>query len=547
MQDEISLSRLDYAFSRFLAQKSVLDTNKAKQFRTVIAQLSNALSQGHSCIEINKADQSLVLASGMADDLGKSPVVLENNKLYLQRYWSYECQLANKIVALTSNKRSIESVDKVIAQYFPASDGVNWQKEAAIRAVNDPFTIITGGPGTGKTTTVVKILALLQELSGEPLNIALAAPTGKAAMRLQESIGLNKHALPCSELIKQVISDHVMTLHRLLGARPPSPYFKYNKDNPLPYDIVVVDEVSMIDLPLMSKLVSALKKGTRLILLGDKDQLASVETGTVLADLTIALPEYTQELKKSYRFSGHIKTFADAVNQQREHDAWELLSQDHVQVCLLKDDLIEYIANKQVVYLQLIAEGAEFTKCFAAFNAFQVLCATRQGVNSVADINLRVALELQARKLIHSSGQWYAGRPVMITQNDPVLRLYNGDIGLCMPDAENGRQLMIFFLLADGSVRKYMPTRLGYCETVFAMTIHKSQGSEFDEVLLVLPESINPILTKELIYTGITRAKESLKLLTNQAVFLETIRRRANRSSGLADRIRKIRSDYFPD
>jgi exodeoxyribonuclease V alpha subunit len=277
-----------------------------------------------------------------------------------------------------------------------------------------------------------------------------------------------------------------------------------------------------------------------LILLGDKDQLASVETGTVLADLTIALPQYTQELKKSYRFSGHIKTFADAVNQQREQDAWEFLSQGHAQVCLLKENLIEYIADKQVSYFQRISAGAEYTECFATFNAFQVLCATRQGVNSVADINHRVTLQLKERKLIQSSSEWYSGRPVMITQNDPVLRLYNGDIGICMLDADNAGQLMVFFLLPDGSIRKYMPARLGYCETVFAMTIHKSQGSEFNEVLLVLPESINPILTKELIYTGITRAKESLKLLTNKSVFLETVQRKIERYSGLAERIKII-------
>ncbi|HIG66009.1 MAG TPA: exodeoxyribonuclease V subunit alpha [Methyloprofundus sp.] len=540
MQDEISLSRLDYAFSRFLAQKSDLETNKAKQFRAIIAELSNAVSQGHSCIAINKEDQSLVLASGMADDSGKLPIVLENNKLYLQRYWGYECKLANKITTLIANERSIDGVDNIIAQYFPVKDDVDWQKEAALRAVNDTFTIITGGPGTGKTTTVVKILALLQELSVQPLNIALAAPTGKAAMRLQESIGQNIASLPGSQWIKNTIPVQVITLHRLLGARPPSPYFKYNKDNPLPYDIIVVDEVSMIDLPLMCKLVNALKKGTRLILLGDKDQLASVETGSVLADLTIALPEYTQELKKTYRFSEHIKTFADAINQQRERDAWELLIQNHAQVLLLKEDLIEFIVNKQAAYLQLISDGAEFSHCFDAFNSFQVLCATRQGVNSVADINLRVTQQLKERKLIQSSRLWYSGRPVMVTQNDPVLRLYNGDIGICMPDAESDGKLMVFFLLPDGTIRKYMPARLSYCETVFAMTIHKSQGSEFNEVLLVLPESMNPVLTKELIYTGVTRAKEFLKLVTNKVVFLETIQRRVERYSGLADRIKKI-------
>lgn len=317
-------------------------------------------------------------------------------------------------------------------------------------------------------------------------------------------------------------------------------HFKYNTDSPLACDIVVVDEVSMIDLPLMTKLVNALKVNARLILLGDKDQLASVETGTVLADLTNALPEYTQELKVSYRFSGHIKTFAEAINHQEADLAWELLTKNYAEVCFLREDLIEYIANKQVAYLQLISENADFTKCYAAFSDFQVLCATRQGLYSVDDINFRVVQALIEQRLIKSSGDWYSGRPIMITQNDAVLQLYNGDIGICMPDTENRGQLMVFFLHADGAVRKYLPARLPYCETVFAMTIHKSQGSEFDEVLLVLPEVINPILTKELIYTGITRAKTTLKMVTNKEVFLQTIKRKVERFSGLAERIKKI-------
>ncbi|GFO72202.1 exodeoxyribonuclease V alpha subunit [Bathymodiolus japonicus methanotrophic gill symbiont] len=542
MQDETLSSRLDYAFARFLTQLSVLDSEQSKQFKAIIAQLSYAQSQGHSCIELSETDQKIVLASGMADESGKHPLVMENNRLYLQRYWSYECQLADKIITLSSGNSLSTELENIIEQYFPNNaDDIDWQKKAALRAVQYPFTIITGGPGTGKTTTVVKILALLQELSPQPLNIALAAPTGKAAMRLQESIGQSKKSLPCSELIKQVIPDQVSTLHRLLGARPASPYFKYNIDNPLPFDIVVIDEVSMIDLALMSKLVSALKQGNRLILLGDKDQLASVETGAVLADLTFALPEYTQELKKSYRFSGYIKTFSDAVNQRREQDAWELLAQDTAQLCLLKQDLIDYISHHQTAYLQLITEGAEYKHCFSAFNEFQVLCATRQGVNSVADINHRVVQQLRARKLIKSSGEWYSGRPVMIAHNDPALRLYNGDIGVCMPDTECGGQLMVFFLMPDGAVKKYVPARLPYCETVYAMTIHKSQGSEFNEVLLVLPESINPVLTKELIYTGITRAKESLKILANKEVFLATLQRKVERSGGLAQRIMQMK------
>ncbi len=540
MLNEITLSRLDYAFARFLTQRSQLKDAQGKQFETIIAQLSYAQSQGHSCILLSEEELTVVIHSGMADETGTLPLVLEGNQLYLQRYWNYECQLAKKIVSLMSADSLLNSFPEVFDRYFPVNDTIDWQKIAAMAAIKHPFTIVTGGPGTGKTTTVVKILALLQEFSETPLNIMLAAPTGKAAMRLQESIGQSKSGLDCSEKLKQMIPEHVVTIHRLLGARPPSPYFKYNADSSLPYDIVVIDEVSMIDLPLMSKLVSALKLNARLILLGDKDQLASVETGTVLADLTNALPQYTQELKVSYRFSGHIKTFAQAINDQEATVAWEILEKNYAEVCFLKENLIDYIVNKQVSYLRLISENADFTECYAAFNAFQVLCATRQGLYSVDDINFRVTQALIEQRLIKNSGDWYSGRPIMITQNDAVLQLYNGDIGICLADAENRGQLMVFFLHADGVVRKYLPARLPYCETVFAMTIHKSQGSEFEEVLLVLPEVMNPILTKELIYTGITRAKKTLKMISNKEVFLQTIERKIERFSGLADRIKGI-------
>ncbi|TXK95505.1 exodeoxyribonuclease V subunit alpha [Methylococcaceae bacterium CS1] len=540
MTDDLQFSRLDYAFASFLTQLSQLGSEQGKKFESIVVQLSYAQNHGHSCIEVDRAAQQILLASGIVDNSGTQPLVLEQNLLYLQRYWKYECQIAEKLQKLTCSEPVTVNISELINQYFPDSDGIDWQKQAAIAAVNSPFTIVTGGPGTGKTTTVVKILALLQELSALPLNIALAAPTGKAAMRLQESIGQSKSKLPSSELIKQLVPELVVTLHRLLGARPPSPYFKYNKNNPLPYDIVVIDEVSMIDLPLMSKLVSALKKDARLILLGDKDQLASVEMGTILADLTYALPEFTQELKKSYRFSGHIKTFSELVNQQESNKAWEILNKDYFDVCLLQEELIAYIVDKQLYYLQLIADNAAFIEVYAAFNEFQVLCANRQGMYSVEDVNYRVTQELGDKNLINNSGEWYIGRPVLITQNDAVLHLYNGDIGLCMTDSESNGQLMIFFLLADGSIRKYLPARLPNCETVFAMTIHKSQGSEFNEVLLLLPETINPILTKELIYTGITRARKIVKLVTNKAVFLETLQRKVERSSGLANRFKKV-------
>ncbi len=540
MSDKLQLSRLDYAFAQFLVKRSALEKEQAKQFGILVAQLSYAQSQGHSCIEVTTADEKLLLASGLVDDTGTLPLVLENKYLYLQRYWRYECQLAKNITDLIINEYSGSADITVIEQYFTSSTAIDWQKEAAKAALVNSFSIITGGPGTGKTTTVVKILALLQELAVQPLNIALAAPTGKAAMRLQESIGNSKQKLPCSNSIRELIPEKVLTIHNLLGARPPSPYFKYSAASPLPFDIVVIDEVSMIDLPLMSKLLSALRLDARLILLGDKDQLASVETGTVLADLTLALPKYTQELKVSYRFKGRIKEFSEAINQQKQQHAWDLLSAGHDDVGLLKDDLISYIADKQVEYLSLIRQRADFIACYAAFNTFQVLCVIREGLYSVADINYRVAEQLQDRKIINSSAHWYSGRPIMITQNDAVLQLYNGDIGICIPDLENNKQLMVFFLSPSGVVRKYLPARLPHCETVFAMTIHKSQGSEFDEVLLVLPEKINPILTKELIYTGITRAKKTIKMLATKEVFVEALKRKVERFSGLANRIKQI-------
>ena len=543
MSDETQYSRLDYAFARFLTQRSLLEAEQGKKLEAIVLQLSFTQSQGCSCIDVNNEEQALLLASGVVNEQGTLPLVLEKQRLYLQRYWNYECQVAKKIALLSSVEPLQADFSELIEQYFStSSDEIDWQKQAAVAAVKSPFTIVTGGPGTGKTTTVVKILGLLQELSPSLLNIALAAPTGKAAMRLQESIGQSKNSLPCSESIKHKIPEHVVTIHRLLGARPPSPYFKYNEELPLPHDIVVVDEVSMIDLPLMSKLVSALKEGARLILLGDKDQLASVETGTVLADLIDALPNFTQELKKSYRFSGHIKAFSDAVNQQDAKRAWELLEQNYAEVSLLEEELISYIVEKQMDYLQLIADRAGYAQVHAAFNEFQVLCATRRGLYSVEDVNYRVIQELREKNLIQSSSDWFAGRPILITQNDAVLQLYNGDIGLCLADGENNGQLMVFFLLADGTIRKYLPARLPNCETVFAMTIHKSQGSEFNEVLLLLPEVMNPVLTKELIYTAITRAKKAVKIVSNKAVFLETLQRKVDRSSGLADRLREMES-----
>jgi exodeoxyribonuclease V alpha subunit len=552
MLDEAkSVSRLDVVFARFLSERTTFDPVQKQAFEDIVMSVSYEQSRGHSCIRLDEQGRALVLASGLAVSYSQAaawertatlPLVVEQDRLYLHRYWFYENHLAMQIKAMIKVSYSFEKLEVLLDKFFPPGiDETDWQREAAKIAVKQSFCIITGGPGTGKTTTVVKILALMQELTNEPLHIALAAPTGKAAMRLQESIGFNKAALPCSETIKSHIPETVTTLHRLLGAKPPSPYFHHDANKPLVYDLVVVDEASMVDLALMSKLLDALKPGSRLILLGDKDQLASVESGAVLADLTMALPKHTLELKKSHRFDDSIKRLAAAVNLQQDDIAWQILQQGNENIAMLEEDLVDYVAAQQTDYLQLIKAGAEFDEIYRAYARFQVLCANRLGKNSVADINYRAEQKLFGQNLINLSGLWYSGRPVMVTQNNSALHLYNGDIGICMPDKEQDGKYRVFFQRADGSVKKYLPARVPHCETVFAMTIHKSQGSEFEEVLIILPEAINPVLTKELLYTAITRAKKTVKLVADEAVFAGTVRQKVKRVTGLVDKFQAER------
>jgi exodeoxyribonuclease V alpha subunit len=548
--DEQQFSRLDVGFARFLGERCLVSGERKSRFETLLMLLSSRQAAGHSCVSLAADDVALVESTGLASDGScVMPLVIEKSRLYLHRYWLYEQRLAGQLAALSDRYFAATQADEALDRYFPSTCAdIDWQKQAAKSAVSQALTIITGGPGTGKTTTVVKILALLQEMSEFPLHIALAAPTGKAAMRLQESIAINKQGLPCVQSIKDGIPEKVTTLHRLLGAKPPSPYFRHCADQPLPYDLLVVDETSMVDLALMSKLVDALKPGARLILLGDKDQLASVESGAVLADLTQSLPGQTVELMKSHRFQGDIKALADAVNRQQAEQAWRLLqnSDADADASLLKAEPIDFIVENYLEYLRLMACGADFPEVFAAFDRFRVLCSNQRGPNSVSDINARVEQELARRNKIRLGGQWYPGRPVMITANNPGLQLFNGDIGLCLADPENDGQLRVFFLRGDGSVKKLQPARLLACETVFAMTIHKSQGSEFQRVLIMLPERINPVLSKELLYTAITRAKTSVKIVADQAVFMAAIAHKVQRDSGLGDKLQTLSGSNRP-
>ncbi len=544
--DEIPFSRLDCAFARFLSQRTYFDSGRKQRFEVLTATLSQQQYQGHTCITITDNDKELLLESGLTGEIPVNPalsypLIIEENRLYTQRFWAYENQLATKITRLAQATTHTPNLENLLDRYFPAKGAqTDWQREAAKTACGRLFSIITGGPGTGKTTTVCKILAILQELAPKPLLIALTAPTGKAAMRLQEAIGTNLAALNCPEALQEHIPCAAITLHRLLGADPMSPYFKHDATNPLIFDRVVVDEASMVDLALMSKLSSALKPGAGLILLGDKDQLASVESGAVLADLIAGLPDNTVELKHSYRFDGGIKKFSDAVNNQDYEAAWAILTGPDDRIELLEPSrLLPYITQRREDYVRLVKTRAGFTEIYRAFNEFQVLCSNRQGPTGALAVSIAVEHALFGHSTQYGVTGWYPGRPVIVAQNNPALHLYNGDIGICLPDREQNGNLMVFFQRPDGSVKKFLPARMPDCETVFATTVHKSQGSEFEDVLVVLPETANPVLSTELLYTAISRARKNIKLITGKTVFMTAVINKALRNTGLRNKLNK--------
>lgn len=539
---EQGYSFLDMHFSRFLADRAGLSGVDKDRFQQLIRTLTASHEAGHSCLPVSKADTRLLQALHLVSDGGQTPLVLHNSRLYLHRYFRYETRLARQISAMAAKNFPLVEKANLLDSFFEDSElGTDWQKEAAKVALQKGLTIICGGPGTGKTTTVVKILALLMLMADHGLDVALAAPTGKAAMRLSESIGSSLDRMHLPKEIKAVIPVEAKTLHRLLGVKRQSPQFRHNQENPMGWDVVVVDEASMVDLAMMSKLVDALKPGARLLLLGDKDQLASVESGAVLGDFIKSLPDNTVELRKTYRFDDNIKQLAESINAGCSERAWALLSDPSAKnVMILQPDLIGYIGKQyerfmEEVYRQPVLDVRDI---FATFNSFQVLCGVHYGSRGVEGINRRVESSLARRGFGCRSDSWYLGRPVLITRNDYSLDLYNGDIGICLPDGDGG-SVKVWFERSDGSLRSYSPYRLPRCETVFAMTIHKSQGSEFDEVVVVLPEEDNRILSRELIYTAVTRAKKTVKLVAEQQVFELALSRNIERLSGLAELLKE--------
>ncbi len=451
----------------------------------------------------------------------------------------------------------------------------NGQKLAAATAAARPFAVISGGPGTGKTTTVAKLLAILVETGlqgGKAPAIRLVAPTGKAAARLTESIGAALQALDLPPEWVEAIPTEAGTLHRLLGVIPGRSQFRHHRGNPLHLDLLVVDEASMVDLPMMARLLDALPSHARLILLGDKDQLASVEAGAVLGDICSFIEQgispaqadwlsrqtgYRLQgtpagasvrdslclLSKSWRFDQHsgIGQLARACNSgdgAAVEAVWGMGFADirlHPWAGEAYNALIAEGVAGYGSYLKAARASEDPAAVFKAFNGFQILCALRDGPFGVTGLNERLELALAKAGLIQRDGDWYAGRPVMVVRNDHGVGLYNGDMGLCLPD-ETGR-LKVWFEQPDGTLRALLPSRLPPHETVYAMTIHKSQGSEFAHTVLVLPDSPSPLLTRELVYTGITRAKARLDLYGDRALLAQAVRKKTERYSGLAQRL----------
>jgi len=561
--------------------------------------LSKNLVEGNICIAIdepkNRMAESPYKNIPTLEQLQKSklvsiyperiaPFILQNDKLYLHRYYYYETTIVNRIKELvntgkekiqermlTLNKQAavIKELNVPAPQNTQPELKIDWQLVAALQVLTQNFSIITGGPGTGKTTTLAKVLRILYTI--EPAaRIALAAPTGKASMRMYESLKNTSIELP-EDIRTKFSLLKPSTIHSLLGYEYNSVNFKYNEKNTLPYEWIIVDEASMIDIPMFAKLLLAMNSQCRLILLGDKDQLASVEAGSLLGDLCLSLPQLNRfskesadwinnfitdadrkistefiaeekhtlsgkitELKYSHRFvsEGEIGKLSKAILTNDVN-----CLQTYVQATIHPSVIIDTQYNETTLiqfvegYKDFIQESDTKT-AIEKINNLRVLVAVRQGDRGLYEMNKKIEHILQEKKLIDTENEFYHNRPIMVTKNMPQYGLFNGDIGII----RNGRA---YFQMANQDAPKdFLPAYISNAETVFAMTIHKSQGSEFDKVLIVLPEGTdNPLLTKELLYTGVTRARNEVIIQGSGDTILHAAAVTVKRDSGIRERL----------
>ena len=480
--------------------------------------------------------------------LGETPVLrlYRDRLLYLDRYWREEEQVCADLLAVRPDPPAVDVplLEAGLARVFHRPDSEE-QRRAVRIALSQWITVLTGGPGTGKTTTVAGLLALLTEQAEHGgrrrPRIALAAPTGKAAARLQEAVRVEVENLAAVDRAR-VSGLQAVTLHRLLGFRPgTSARFKHHRGNRLPHDVVVVDETSMVSLTLMARLLEAVRPETRLILVGDPDQLASVEAGAVLADLVDGLGERTDvriaELVTSHRFGASIGQLAQAVRAGDGERVLALLTAggEHIEFVDTEQpaEALRAVLVPHAMRVRAAAASGDATAALAALEEHRLLCAHREGPSGVRFWNHQVE-----RWLAEATGEsfyapWYLGRPVLVTANDYGLGLYNGDTGVTLLVGDG---LRVAIAGAD-KVQQFATSRLSDVETMHAMTIHKSQGSQADEVTVLMPPEDSRLLTRELLYTAITRAKRKVRIVGTAAEVRAALDRRVVRASGLAHRL----------
>jgi len=525
-----------------------------------VAFVVRALRAGSVCVDLRSIAEQVGkpelpwpspgawLAAVRASPLVGTPPVLRlfghgtGELLYLDRYWLEEQQVCDDVLALLASPLPDDTLPS-LERLFP--DGWEEQRSAAEVALAQSLTVLTGGPGTGKTTTVARLLALLAEqasLAGKPpLRIALAAPTGKAAARLLEAVQLEVDQLDPADR-NRLPALTSSTLHRLLRPRPDnSSRFRQNRENRLPHDVIVVDETSMVSLTLMARLLEAVRPDSRLVLVGDADQLASVEAGAVLADLVDGLGGRdgvrTAALQTSHRFGESIGALATAIRDGEADEVIDLLAAGGENIEWLDTDepgeQLRKVLLPHALRLRQAAILGDGAAGLATLGEHRLLCAHRRGPHGVTYWNRQIE-----RWLTDSTGEpiwtdWYAGRPVLVTANDYGLGLYNGDTGVTVV---RGNGLCAVVGSGAGPV-EFATGRLAEVDTMHAMTIHKSQGSQADEVTVLLPQEESRLLTRELFYTAVTRAKKRARVVGSEAAIREAISRRVVRASGLALRL----------
>ncbi len=527
--------------------------------RRVLERLISATVSQHSCLDLRDADAALISELTQYDAVGgpddQRPFVLTDGRLYLNRYYQHEKAIAAMII---ERNRSVpipapDQLRDKLNQHFGPESG-NRQKVAALLAISRQLAIVTGGPGTGKTSTVVKMLDILLD-EFPSLQLRLAAPTGKAAMRLEDAVR--------DWADVRGLSLKVETLHRLLGVRRDGRSWRHGPDNPIKGDLLIVDEASMIDLAMMHRLLAALPENTRLILLGDPDQLPSVDTGNVLADLCAGDPGFSTDfaefaapfvgeleqaietatpgltdavcrLDRSYRFSADSDIGKLAQNILKGDVHRPDTDGSVISGKPLTQETINTLPDYWADYFSLLNQtNRSHLDLLNAFDACRILCARRSGSEGSVTLNDAIENQLVSHGRKQPGSPFYPGRPVLITRNDYNLGLFNGDIGICLP-APVGPGYVVHF---PGKPAPILASRLPAHETCFAMTVHKAQGSEYDQVVLTLGDETSDeakqLLTRELVYTAVTRAKASIHIYSSEPTWQTAIARSAARTSGM--------------